>query len=226
MDVHPGNKEFTRAVKEWSPYFRSYDKLVPVFKERIADSVLTSLTGRLLLQTPDGSWTVLTEQESNEFTQKSLFMTSNEIMAVLFLKLKYMRSDCQFGTSQRTSMSRHQCPQFLNHLLGLLFTRPHMTVPLSMVPIVLESKALCSLCIKSTLPCTPQDGRHQTRTKSYNSTRLPPIPSKENDQGNISKSWIMEGDIVESQFQCKYQGKRRNAFFSFCYFNFQTVDLI
>eukprot|EP00978_Attheya_sp_CCMP212_P006256 scaffold14183_cov67-Attheya_sp.AAC.2 len=206
MEVHPGNEEFTRTVKEWSPYFRSYAKLAPVFQERIADSVLTSLTGRLLIQTPDGSWAVLTEQESNEFTQKSLLMTSNEMMAVLFLKLKYMRSDCQFGTFQRTSMSRHQCPQFLNHLLGLLFTRRHTPAPLSMVPIVLESKTPCSLRIKSTLPCTPQDGRHQTRTKTYyDSTRLPLIPNKGNDQDDLSKSWIMEGDLVESKFQCKYQ---------------------
>eukprot|EP00550_Attheya_septentrionalis_P007127 CAMPEP_0198284494 /NCGR_PEP_ID=MMETSP1449-20131203/3960_1 /TAXON_ID=420275 /ORGANISM="Attheya septentrionalis, Strain CCMP2084" /LENGTH=899 /DNA_ID=CAMNT_0043981587 /DNA_START=100 /DNA_END=2799 /DNA_ORIENTATION=+ len=207
MEVHPGNEEFTRAVKEWSPYFQSYAKLAPVFQERIADSVLTSLTGRLLIQTPDGSWSVLTEQETNEFTQKSLLMTSNQMMAVLFLKLKYMRSDCQFVTSQRiVSMSRHQCSQFLNHLLGLLFTRPHTTAPLAMVPIVLESKTSCSLRIKSTLPSTPQDGRHQTRTKSYyDSTRLPPLPNKGNDQDDLSKSWIMEGDIVESKFQCKYQ---------------------
>ena len=119
LDYHTGNKEWRKRVRDHAavPGCENYSLLSLSAQTAIAESIVRKIKGRFLVQNPnDGSFAVLSVEESVLYTRRALISETNALAFELDQTISFIISHMRFESSLRTTYLARTSVARMNHL--------------------------------------------------------------------------------------------------------------
>jgi hypothetical protein len=191
--AHPGNKFLKDLVRENA---NGYAALSQPLQQQLCQSMIrwVQRERRFLIQDQERQWTTVTDLDQlSAYCRKKLLTASSPLTDALVRQVDSLKADAKFGRWHDCAIHRNTIPSYLD-VWANIFVRP--------------------LSISKAAPRPQQPAKWQfrplagkleaTRKSSSRTYSLPPEPDvKEPYEG----AWFQEEDVVEAQYNCKYNGE-------------------
>lgn len=190
--AHPGNSYWREVTSEYATGYSALTRELQVkFCDSLVDWIQTER--RFLKQDQVRFWTrVVADDELRRFCDRELKMSVNPLSEAMFRALGELKSETEFGRWRGMAIYQRTSTSYLEHIEELLF-------PKGGRPATSRSKSkVKSLTIGSFLREVPESVSFQRRFT------LPAAPSPTEP---FPGAWLQEGDMVDVQYRCRYNGK-------------------
>lgn len=205
IDYHPGNARLDYFIGHFAS--SDNDAEIRTLPSSLQDLIVKTILGeikregrRILIQTGDGGWAVMTPSESYNTVTRALLKTDDKLLRILDTKIALMISDARHGVQRETLMAQKFTVSQLERLRNELFTLDGMrrSSPLS------KETMPDKMTQFSITPTAKMPTGRRSRGESANTFSLSCICDPKRCSQNDIEFLPSIGDIVEAQYEGKH----------------------